>query len=89
MDNLERFDEKLLPDKKDFYSNLNMEDITDIDYRHAGRVFKNFNNKNLGDIMIYMLRAIHYDLLMYLRTLETNVLKYMNFILLTFYLRLD
>ena len=89
MDNWERFDEKLLPHKKDFYSNLNMEDITDTDYRHAGRVFKNFNNKNLGDIMIYMLRVIPYDLLMYLRTLETNVLKYMNFILLTFYLRLD
>ena len=45
MDNWERFDEKLLPDKKDFYSNLNMEDITGIDYRHAGRVLKNFNNK--------------------------------------------
>ena len=26
-----------------------MEDITDVDYRHARRVFKNFNNKNLGD----------------------------------------
>ena len=26
-----------------------MEDITDVDYRHAKRVFKNFNNKKLGD----------------------------------------
>ena len=26
-----------------------MEDITDVDYRHAKRVFKNLNNKNLGD----------------------------------------
>ena len=26
-----------------------MEDITDIDYRHAKRVFKSFNNKNLDD----------------------------------------
>ena len=26
-----------------------MEDITDVDYRHAKRVFKNFDNKNLGD----------------------------------------
>ena len=26
-----------------------MEDITDVDYRHAKRIFKNFNNKNLGD----------------------------------------
>ena len=25
-----------------------MEDITDVDYRHAKRVYKEFNNKNLG-----------------------------------------
>ena len=31
----ERFDEELLPDKEAFYSSLNMEDITDVDYRHA------------------------------------------------------
>ena len=30
--------------KKYFYSSLNVEDITDVDYRHAKRVFKNFNN---------------------------------------------
>ena len=26
-----------------------MEDITDVDYRHAKKVFKNFNNKSLSD----------------------------------------
>ena len=26
-----------------------MEDITDLDHRHAKRVFKNLNNKNLDD----------------------------------------
>ena len=26
-----------------------MEDITDADYRHVKRVYKEFNNKNLGD----------------------------------------
>ena len=25
-----------------------MEDITDVDYRHAKQVYKKFNNKNLG-----------------------------------------
>ena len=49
MDSWERFNEKLLPSKKDFYSNLNMEDINDIDYRHANNVFKRFKLKNLGD----------------------------------------
>ena len=34
MDSWQRFDETSLPDKEDFYSNLNMEDITDADYRH-------------------------------------------------------
>ena len=49
VDNWERFNEKLLPSKKDFYSNLNMEDINDIDYRHANNVFKRFKLENLGD----------------------------------------
>ena len=34
---------------EDFYSNLNMEDISDIDYRHANNVFKVFKLENLGD----------------------------------------
>ena len=49
MDSWERFNETSLPDKEAFYSGLNMEDITDVDYRHAKRVFKNLNNNNLGD----------------------------------------
>ena len=54
MDSWERFNEISLPDKESFYSNLNMEDITDVDHRHAKRVFnevapKNLSNKNLGD----------------------------------------
>ena len=46
MDSWERFNEKLLPSKKD-YSNLNMEDISDIDYRHANNVFKRFEIREL------------------------------------------
>ena len=49
MDSWERFNETLLPSKKDFYSNLNMEDINGIDYRHANNVFKRFKLENLGD----------------------------------------
>ena len=49
MDSWERFDEISLPDKEAFYSSLNMENITEIDYRHAHEVFKNFMLKNLGD----------------------------------------
>ena len=48
VDNWERFSEISLPSKEDFYSNLNMEDISDIDYRHASNVFKVFKLENLG-----------------------------------------
>ena len=43
----ERFSEISLPSKEDFYSNLNMENISDIDYRHANNVFKVFKLENL------------------------------------------
>ena len=49
LDSGEGLDEISLPDKEAFYTILNMEDITDVDYGHAKRVFKNLNNKNLGD----------------------------------------
>ena len=49
MDSWERFNETSLPSEKDFYSNLNMEDIDDIDYRHGNNVFKGFKLENLGD----------------------------------------
>ena len=49
MDSWLRFSEISLPDKEAFYNNLHMEDITDVAQRHAKRVFKSLNNKNLGD----------------------------------------
>ena len=42
MDSWERFDETSLPDKKYFYSELNLEDISDSDYNHAQKVFEEF-----------------------------------------------
>ena len=49
MDNWERFNETSLPNKESFYSNLNMENIDDINYRHDNNVFKRFKLKNLGE----------------------------------------
>ena len=49
MDSWEKFNETSLPNKEDFYRNLNMEDIGDIDYRYANNVFKGFKLENLGD----------------------------------------
>ena len=66
--------------KQIFYSNLNMEDIT----KHAKRVWKRFGKKILVIIMIYMFKAIHCYLQMYLKPFEINALKYMNLIQLFF-----
>ena len=67
-----------LLEKEDFYSHLSIEDITDAEYSHAKRV--------LGDIweniMICMLKVIHYCQLMYSKTLKICV--YMNLILQNF-----
>ena len=49
MDSCQRFDETSLPDKEAFYSNLNMEDVTDVDYSHGKTVFEYLINQNLGD----------------------------------------
>ena len=42
MDDWEKFNETTLPEKEEFWSNLNMEDITDADCMHAKRVCKEF-----------------------------------------------
>ena len=57
-----------------------MEDILDVNYRDA---------KILVIIIIYMFKIIRYYLLMYLKILEINALKYINMIQLIFYLHLD
>ena len=49
MDSWEEFAETLLPDKKAFYSELYLENITNEDYTHAQKMFEEFKLKNLGD----------------------------------------
>ena len=70
----ERFDETLLPDKKALYCELYLKVISDKDYTHAQKVYKKLGLKNLGDCHDF-LKMIHYCLKMYLKTLETSVLK--------------
>ena len=38
MDDWEKFNETSLQEHEEFYSNLNMEDITDLDYNHVKRI---------------------------------------------------
>ena len=44
-----KLNETSLPWKRDFYSHLNMEDITDADYVSAKSVCKDFEIKNWGE----------------------------------------
>ena len=43
MNSWEKFDKSSMPDKEAYYSSLNMEDITDVDDRHAKRLLKYFD----------------------------------------------
>ena len=49
MDNQKRFNEESLPNKEYFYSELNKGGTTDEDYKHAQKVRKEFNIKNIGE----------------------------------------
>ena len=45
-DNIEKFNEEKLPEKEEFYSKLNDENISE-DYEHAKNVWEKFNIKNM------------------------------------------
>ena len=49
MDSWENFDETALLSKEAFYSNLNLENISDEVYAHAQKVWDVFKIKNLGE----------------------------------------
>ena len=60
MDDWDRFNEEKLPNKSDFYSCLNMEDISEIDYRHALKVFNKFNIKNLREYHDLYVQSVYF-----------------------------
>ena len=65
MDVWEKFNKTSLPEKEDFYSHLNMEDISDVDYAHVKRVCKDFQTKSLGEYYeSYVQSDTHYCWLM-------------------------
>ena len=50
MDEWEKFNETWLPEKEEFYSNLNMENITEADYMHVEIVCKGaLKKKDFGE----------------------------------------
>ena len=49
MGSWERRDETSFPEKKAFYGDLYLENITNEDYIHAQKVFEKFRLRNLGE----------------------------------------
>ena len=49
MDSWERYNENTIPPKEAFYSELNLENITDKDYEHVKKVWETFEIKNVGE----------------------------------------
>ena len=60
MDDWKRFNKNSVPEKEDFYSHLNMEDVPDEDYMHVKRICKDLKINNLGE---------HHDLCVQIDTL--------------------
>ena len=89
MDNWKKFNETKLPLKNAFYSELNLENITDKDYPHAKNIWDVFEIKNLGKYHDLYVQSDTLYLQIYLKVLEICVLKYMNLILYILHLHLD
>ena len=83
-----KFNETSLLENKDFYSHLNMEDITDAGYTLAKGVSKYFEIKNLGEYHDLYVRS-NWLLRLYLRTFKISVLKYMKLTLQKFFQLLE
>ena len=60
MDDWNRFDEEKLPNKSDFYSSLNMEEIQELIIDMLKKYLINLILKIQENIMMYMFRVVHY-----------------------------
>ena len=73
MDEWEKCNETTLPEKEDFYSNLNMEYNADADYMHAKKVCKDFEIKNLGEYHYLYLKRYAWRLADVLKSSEKYI----------------
>ena len=61
VDRWERFNETMLPPKESFYSELNLEHISDKDFLHAQKVWDVFEIRKLGEYHdLYLFNMINY-----------------------------
>ena len=71
--------------KEEFYTNLNVDDITDADYKHAKRVCEDFEIKNLGEYHYLYLKSntllladVFESRKMYLKIYHLDPLKFLS-----------
>ena len=65
LDDWEKINEVSLPEKENFCSHLNLENITDADYAHPKRVCKDFEIKNFGEYHDFHVQSNTYFQKMY------------------------
>ena len=85
----EKFNEATLLEKEEFYSNLNMEDITDADNVNRKRVCKDFQIKNLDECHDLYLKSDALLLAGVFENFRKMCLKFTNYILQNFFWLLD
>ena len=82
IDSWEKFKEDRLPERKEFYSRLNLTEISEKDYEHALAVWNHFQMKNLGE---YHDRYLQTDVILLSDVFETFSGTYCpNFMLIAF-----
>ena len=84
-----KFNGTSLPEREDFYSHLNMEEITDADYANAKRVCKDFEIKNLGGYHDFCVQSSTLLLADVFENFRNMCLKITNFTLPSFFQHLD
>ena len=89
IDSWERFNETSLLDKKFFYIELNLEDITDEDYEYAQKMFEEFKLKKLSEYHDLYVQCDTLLLADVFKNFRNKILKYTNLILLIFCLCQD
>ena len=80
MGNWEKLNETLLPETEEFYSYLNMEDITDADYTHAKRVCEDLE-KTFRRISWFVCSKQYFIVSRRILKILNYVLRYMSLIL--------
>ena len=89
IDTWEKFDETSTRPKEAYYSKLNEDGISDADYAHVQKVWEVFEIKDIGENHDLYVQSDTLLLQKCFKILEISVLKYIDLILLSFFLHLD